>query len=267
MGMFRPIVRSLRVKRIYHRLMGDRLVRGARYVIATSESEKLELLAGGLSKAAVVVRRNGIDAPATLPERGRFRAKWSIPSNAKVVLFLGRLIAKKSPEILIEAFARWQAVSGCETPAILVLAGPEEEDSYLHALERLCEKLHLRDKVLFTGPLYDEEKWSAYRDADVFVLPSQHENFGNTAAESVACGTPVILTDRCGIAPLIAGRAGVVVPHDVAALEAALASLCAHPRLREAYSAGCAAVTSQLSWDVPIAEMEALYARCLVSAH
>ena len=56
---------------------------------------------------------------------------------------------------------------------------------------------------MFTGPLYDEAKWAAYRDADLFVLPSQSENFGNAAAEAIACGTPVMVTDRCGIAPLV----------------------------------------------------------------
>ena len=64
---------------------------------------------------------------------------------------------------------------------------------------------------MFTGPLYGDAKWAAYRDADLFVLPSQNENFGNTAAEAVACGTPVLVTDRCGIAPIVDRRAGVVV--------------------------------------------------------
>ena len=78
--------------------------------------------------------------------------------------------------------------------------------------------------MLFVGPLYDEEKWQAYRDADVFVLPSQNENFGNTAAESAVCGTPVIVTDRCGIAPLVR-RAGLVIRHDAVELEQALRAI------------------------------------------
>ena len=62
------------------------------------------------------------------------------------------------------------------------------------------------------GPVFGAAKWAAYRDADVFVLPSQNENFGNTAAEAVAAGTPVIVTEQCGIAPLLANEAGLVVP-------------------------------------------------------
>ena len=153
--------------------------------------------------------------------------------------------------------------AGRGTPAILVLAGPEEELSYLRELKQLSAKLGVEQAVKFTGPLYGDDKWAAYRDADVFVLPSQHENFGNTAAESAACGTPVIVTDQCGVAPFIAGRAGEVIPHDAAALEAALASLLAKPDLRDSYREGCAAVTRELSWNEPVAEMEQLYQRCI----
>jgi glycosyltransferase involved in cell wall biosynthesis len=112
---------------------------------------------------------------------------------------------------------------------------------------------------LFTGPLYGDAKWAAYRDADVFVLPSQNENFGNTAAEAVACGTPVLVTDRCGIAPLVAERAGLVVPHDCAALESGLAKILEDSALAARLRGGCAAVADSLSWTEPLAQMEAAY--------
>jgi glycosyltransferase involved in cell wall biosynthesis len=265
-GMFRPIVRSLRLKRLYHWAFGERLIRGARFLIATSDQEKQEFLAAGIADNRVVVRRNGIEPPAALPPAGTFRARWTIPPDAKLILFLGRLISKKSPEMLIQAFASWQVRSGHRIPAVLVLAGPEEESSYLRELKDLVAKLNVTDAVLFTGPLYDDAKWAAYRDADVFVLPSQHENFGNTAAESAACGTPVIVTDRCGIAPIVANRAGLVISHSAEALEAALASLLAQPNLRDAYRNGCAEVTRDLSWTEPVAEMESLYQRCIATA-
>src|ERR1700693_3716714 len=92
------------------------------------------------------------------------------------------------------------------------------------------------------GPVYGDAKWAAYRDADVFVLPSQNENFGNTAAEAVACGTPVLVTDRCGIAPLIDQRAGLVVPHNRAALEAGLRRFLDDPTLSARLRAGCGEV-------------------------
>jgi len=110
------------------------------------------------------------------------------------------------------------------------------------------------------GPIFGETKWAAYRDADVFVLPSQNENFGNTAAEAVAAGTPVIVTEQCGIAPLLADEAGLVVRHDTAALARALERILSEAELRSRLAAGCAAVTARLGWDEPVRDMEALYA-------
>ena len=104
----------------------------------------------------------------------------------------------------------------------------------------MAAQMGLNGGVLFTGPLYDDAKWAAYRDADLFVLPSQNENFGNTAAEAVACGTPVLVTDRCGIAPIVDQRAGVVVPHDCAALEAGLARFWTIPSSPRDLRTGCA---------------------------
>jgi glycosyltransferase involved in cell wall biosynthesis len=124
----------------------------------------------------------------------------------------------------------------------------------------MAVELGVRSRVQFVGPLYGEAKWAAYRDADVFVLPSQNENFGNTAAEAVAAGTPVIVTEQCGIAPLLADQAGLVVRHDTAALSRALERILNEAELRSRLAAGCAAVTSRLGWDEPVREMAALYA-------
>lgn len=262
-GMYRPIVRSMRLKWFYHQVMGRSLVRGARFLIATSEQERRELIDSDISASRIVVRRNGVELPSRLPERGEFRRQWGIPREAKVILFLGRLVSKKSPDLLIEAFARWRdkSRSGCDS--VLILAGPEEGDGFVPRLKKLAIQLGLGKGIRFAGPLYDENKWQAYRDADVFVLPSQNENFGNTAAESLACGTPVIVTNRCGIAPLI-GQAGLVISHERRELELALAQLLEHPDERERCREACADVGSALSWAGPLAEMEELYTRCLV---
>ena len=139
------------------------------------------------------------------------------------------------------------------------MAGPDEGDGFRQRLEALAGQMGLTGSVRFTGPLYGDAKWAAYRDANVFVLPSQNENFGNTAAEAVACGTPVLVTDRCGIAPLVDKRAGLVVPHDRAALEDGLASILDDPALATRLREGSKGVASSLSWAEPLAQMESLY--------
>ncbi|HXT72961.1 MAG TPA: glycosyltransferase [Candidatus Angelobacter sp.] len=259
MGMFRPIVRNLRAKKLYHTLLGSRLLRGAHRVIATSEQEKQELVAGGIDSARVVVRRNGIDIPASLPSPGTFREKWAISPQARVVLFLGRLVSKKSPDLLLEAFALWRRETLHAADSVLVLAGPEERDGYLTRLKSLAVASGIADNVLFTGPLFDDAKWAAYRDADVFVLPSQNENFGNSAAEAMACGTPVIVTDQCGIAPVVEGRAGLVVSHDSRAIANALKLLLDGGSLAGQCRDACPGVVRDLSWEQPLSQMEAIY--------
>jgi glycosyltransferase involved in cell wall biosynthesis len=260
MGMFRAIVRSIRLKHLYRRFLGDSMTRGARRLVATAPQEQIELAEEGVPTDKIVVRRNGIEMPERMPARGAFRQRWCIPDDAQLVLFLGRLVSKKSPEMLLEAFSRWQTRPGAIRPAVLVLAGPDEGDGYREKLEAHAARLDLGSAVLFTGPLYGDTKWSAFRDADLFVLPSQNENFGITAAEAVACGTPVLVTDRCGIAPLVQGRAAIVVPYEFQSFSSALDRLLGDETLGAQLKQGCPEVARELGWGEPLAETETLYA-------
>lgn len=257
-GMFVPIVRNLWLKRLYHLAWGGRLLRGASSVVATSDQEIEELVSGGISSAKIVLRRNGVEGPESWPERGMFRTAQGIPPDSKVVLFLGRLSGKKSPDLLLRACAEVLKRSP-GTPLMLVFAGPDEGGVEAE-LEQLASQLGIRANVKFPGPVFGQAKWAAYRDADVFVLPSQNENFGNTAAEAVAAGTPVIVTEQCGIAPLLANEAGLVVRHDAGALSEALERVLGNVELHGHLAAGCAKVSLRLGWDDPVREMEELYA-------
>ncbi len=263
MGMFRPIVRSLALKRLYHGVFGNSLVGGARFLIATSEQERRELIEGGVAASRIVVRRNGIDLPEKIPSRGEFRRQFDIPEDARVVLFLGRVVSKKSPDLLLDAFSRWHGKPGNEN-SLVVIAGPAEDDGFLPRLKTMAQQLNLGQSVRFVGPLYGAAKWQAYRDADVFVLPSQNENFGNTAGESAACGTPVIVTDQCGVAPFV-GNTGLVVPHDSCAIEHALGQILEDSAFHRRCQEGCAEMARSLSWGAPLRENEQLLERCLAS--
>jgi glycosyltransferase involved in cell wall biosynthesis len=252
-GMFVPIVRSVRMKRLYHRVWGHEMLEGASAVVATGEQERDEIVEGGIPASKVVVRRNGVEGPRTVPERGGFRAAMKIPVEAKLVLFLGRLSSKKSPELLLEAFADLR-----EDLAHLAFVGPDE-GGMLTKLRSMAEKLGISGRMHFSPALTGDAKWRAYRDADVFVLPSLNENFGNTAAEAVAVGTPVIVTDQCGVAPLLRDKAGLVVRHDRGELAAALRELLGNGELYGRLQAGCRSAFEALGWEQPTLEMEMLY--------
>lgn len=257
-GMFVPIVRNIQLKRMYHRIWGRELLAGADAIIATADQEREELVAGGLAREKIALRRNGVEAPSKLPERGEFRRSLKIAAEAKLILFLGRLSQKKSPDLLLKAFAglRREESAGLQ----LVFVGPDESGMKAK-LEEMRRQLGVVEQVHLCGPLGGEAKWAAYRDADIFVLPSQNENFGNTAAEAAAAGTPVVVTEQCGIAPLLKDVAGLVVRHEEGELGQALTRLLKDEELYRKLKEGCAGVVAKLGWEEPVHEMEVIYSR------
>jgi glycosyltransferase involved in cell wall biosynthesis len=258
LGMMRPIDRSFRMKRAWHRIFGAPLLRHARIVIATSHQEQRELLEEGLPREKVALRYNGVDLNdfAHLPPRGSFRDKWAIPANEPVVLFLGRLIPRKGVDLLISAFA-----AACPARGRLVIAGPEGEPNYVKQMRRLAQTTGVEERVTFTGPLYGDQKKSAYVDSDVFVLPSRYENFANVVAEAIACGTPVIISDQCGISEFVDGHVGLVIPRDLGPLTDALRRLLTDRTLYDRFQAACPGVAARLNWPELVREQEELYAR------
>ncbi|HEX9232938.1 MAG TPA: glycosyltransferase [Candidatus Acidoferrum sp.] len=257
-GMFVPIVRNVFLKRVYHAHWGKEMLGGAAAVIATSRQEMEELAGGGILRTKLFLRRNGVVAPRELPVEGAFRAKHGIPADALLILFLGRLSKKKSPDLLLEAFA--QLPENITNKQVwLAFAGPDESGMQAR-LEELARARGVRPRVVFSGAVFGERKWAAYRDANVFVLPSQNENFGNTAAEAAACGTPVVVTENCGVAPLLRGLAGIVVAHETPAVAQAVKQILSDAFLRTNLSEGGRKAVSRLGWDEPVERMEEIYA-------
>jgi glycosyltransferase involved in cell wall biosynthesis len=262
MGMFHPIDRGFWLKRAWHRLVGTAFWRNAAQIVATSEMEEQELLAAGVPPKDLVVRYNGINLAqfADLPARGTFRAKWKIPLQEPLILFLSRLIPRKGADILIEAFA-----SSCPSTGRLVIAGPEGERGYRAYLEERARNSGVESRVTFTGPLYDGDKQALLADTDLFVLPSRYENFANAPAEAIACGVPVIITNACGIRSLVEGRAGLVIPPEKAALTESLSTMLNDAQLYGRFKSSCRAVADELSWTRLTEQMEGYYA--LAKAH
>jgi glycosyltransferase involved in cell wall biosynthesis len=264
MGMYRPIDRAFRLKRLWHLTMGTAFWRNAARIIATSEMEQQELLADGVPPRKLVIRYNGIDAreSSSLPARGAFRAKWNFSPDEPLILFLSRLIPRKGADILIEAFARV-----CPDSGRLVIAGPEGEPGYRAYLEKCAKQFGTEARVIFTGPVFDEEKKALLADADLFVLPSRYENFANAPAEAMACGIPVIITTSCGIRSLVEGQAGLVIAPEKEALVAALRTLLHDKTLYARFKDGCRRVAAQLSWDRLTEQMEGYYAEALAKSN
>lgn len=262
MGMYRPIDRNFRLKALWHRSMGRAFCRNAAQIVATSDMERDGLLQDGISLGKLVVRYNGVDAEfygSSLPF-GDFRKKWHISGDEPLIVFLSRLIPRKGADVLIQAFA-----SACRDLGRLVIAGPECEPGYRSYLERCARERGVEARVIFTGPLYEQEKRQALADANLFVLPSRYENFANVAAEAIACGVPVIISDACGISSLVAGRAGLVIPSQREALVEALRTLLDDKTLYARLKEGCRQVASQLRWDHLTEQMEGYYVEAMAT--
>jgi len=237
------------------------MLTGANVIIATAERERDELVAGGVEEGKIALRRNGVEVPEKLPERGEFRKALAIRPEEKLLLFLGRLSQKKSPDLLLKAFEKLRhAGPGESKRPHLAFVGPDES-GMRGKLEAMAKQLNVAESVHFCPPLGGERKWSAYRDADIFILPSQNENFGNTAAEAVAAGTPVVVTEQCGIASYLKDVAGLIVKHEEGELRRALEQLLEDDELYNRLQSGCLAAVANLGWGEPVHEMEVIYSR------
>ena len=83
-------------------------------------------------------------------------------------------------------------------------------------MKKLAEKLGISDRTHWLGMLEGDLKWGAMRAADALIHPSHHENFGMVIAEAMACGTPVLISDKVNIwREIVASQGGIVEPDTV----------------------------------------------------
>jgi glycosyltransferase involved in cell wall biosynthesis len=245
------------LKKVFDAVWGHRMLKDATKVVAASQMEASQYKSIGVDKDKIVIVPFGIDLTEfeNLPERGKFRRKYGITDNQKIILYLGRIHKIKGLDLLLEAFTD---VSRNLNNVKLVIVGPD--DGYLYTMKRLIADLGISSNVLFTGPLYGQEKLKAYVDADVYVLPSFYEDFGLTVLEAIACGTPVIVTDRCGTADVVDGQAGLVVPRDKGQLSSAILNILSDERLRRRFGEGGRKLArGELGWDNVILDVEKIY--------
>ncbi|HEY9278150.1 MAG TPA: glycosyltransferase [Methylotenera sp.] len=171
--------RSALQKRIFWYLLQASVLREAKCLHATAESEYEDIRRLGF-KQPVCILPNGIDVPPLVEK---------VNGSRKQLLFLGRIHPIKGIDNLLHA---WQAVEHKFPEWDLHIAGPDN-GGYLAEMQSLVKQLQLT-RVIFVGPLFGADKLRAYREANLYVLPSHSENFGMTVAESLAAGTPAIVT-------------------------------------------------------------------------
>jgi glycosyltransferase involved in cell wall biosynthesis len=127
----------------------------------------------------------------------------------RLLLFLSRIHVKKGCDLLLDAFAQ---VAASDPALHLVMAGPDQTGLQA-GLQAQAERLGIADRITWPGMLTGDLKWGAFHAADAFVLPSHQENFGIAVAEALACGLPVLISDKVNIwREIDADGAGLVAP-------------------------------------------------------
>jgi glycosyltransferase involved in cell wall biosynthesis len=241
LGMFQPRLRKVALKRVLDSTLYRGVARGAAAVVVASERERDGVLASGVAAEKAHVRGNGFPEPEAVAADGDLREQLSIPPDAPIVLYVGRIAAGKGIDHLLAALH--------ELPeAHLVISGPDDR----HGVSAEGERVH-------TLPEGQEPPRHLYPQADVFVLASAGESFGMVAAEAAAAGTPVIISDRCGIATFFQDGEALVVPYERGAVVNAIRSVLTDPSLREQLARGGPEAARRTSWDRVVEVQEEIY--------
>ena len=208
-----------RLKKIYDFTFGDRVLQNAAMLIAQLPTEAREYQDLGINIEKIMIMPNGVDLReiSDLPKRGTFREKYEFDDEHKIVLYLGRIDYCKGVDLLIEAYTN--LIKKLDK-VVLVIVGPDA--GYLAKMKKLIRDLGVDNQVLFTGSLVGKNKLAAYIDADVYVMPSRHEGLSIAPLEAYVCGTPIIVTDRCGTGEWMADEFDYIVPYDKERLEEAI---------------------------------------------
>lgn len=225
----------------------------------TSEAEAEDVARLGYGGRARVIPL-GVDVGAR-PSR---RARTANGSEPLRLLFLSRLHEKKNVPLLLRALA----TAASPSRRIELTVAGDGDPGYRDQLAELAAELGLRDVVSFAGHVDGIAKARAFADADCFVLPSAHENFGLAVAEAFAAGLPAIVTQNVALARDVrAAGAGVVTEPTESALASALVWAAEHPAaLLEMGDRAWQHAFRALSWDTTCARLAALYDE-LVAGH
>ncbi|MFW6278876.1 MAG: glycosyltransferase family 4 protein [Bacillota bacterium] len=145
----------------------------------------------------IAVIKNGVN-PANFQAdySEEFRSKYATPQE-DIIFYIGRIVREKGIQVLIQALPK---ILEDNPSTKLVIAG---KGNFLEELKSQAQYLGIADRIFFTGFVSDEERNKLYQVSDVAVFPSLYEPFGIVALESMAAGTPTVVSDIGGMGEFI----------------------------------------------------------------
>ncbi len=248
----RPVARRLLWNGIMRLSLG-----AAAHVVTSSRAARLDIQqAYAVPSADISVVPLAADEhfrPQSERQKARVRQAYALPNE--YVLCLGSNKPHKNLATLVEAWARLERARAGRN-LCLVIAG-RDDPRYRSARIRAAE-LGLADQVRFLPDVPDDDLPPLLAGAVCFVYPSLREGFGLTPLEAMACGTPVVVSNRTSL-PEVVGNAGLLVEPDAPGLANGVARLLDNPALRDELRERGLRQAAQFSWRRTAAEMLEIY--------
>lgn len=244
-------------KRIYRLVLLDRILRNVNALHAVTRAEKEQVVKLGY-ETPVVVAPNGIEpAPfEALPDPTEFIQRFPVLKGKRIVLFLGRLHAKKGLDILARSFS---TIAKRFEDTVLLVVGPNKFGTR-EKMESILSSEGLLGRTVFTGLLTGEDKLAAMSCADLFVLPSHSDVLGIAVLEAMAARLPVVITEGCEFPEVSEHGAGLVVEPDEPPITEAITKLLSDADLcKRMGQQGHKLVTERYTWQIAVTAMANLY--------
>lgn len=244
---------------VYLKFSQKNLLKVARKVICVSTADA-EYYAQLTDPDRLAVIPNGIDMDSwrRLPRKSSFRTKHSI--SGPLIMAVGRITWAKGFQKLIQASS---FILKEFHDAVVVIAG--EDFGYLNNLKQIAKRLNVYDSVIFAGPQSDQKLKELYVDADVVVIPSLYEPFGIVALEAMACGKPIVVSCRGGLAEIVRHEENglLVDPKDPKKLANAIIKVLQDQVLVKKMRYRNKAEVMKYSWDNIVTNIEDIYYRAI----
>jgi len=252
------------LNRMYDVIFGFRILKDASRVIALTSTEARQYAMMGIDSNKIEIVPNGIDFSEfeELPKKGAFRKRYSIKRDEKIILYLGRLDKTKGINLLVKAFA--DLYKDLNNIRLVLIGRDYGAETYL---KNLISVSKIDDKVIFTGFVSKNEKMEAFVDSEVFVTPSFY-GFPHTFLETMACGTPLITTDKGDELNWIHNKVGYVVKYDKDQLRDAMFKILSDNAMRKRFGEECRMlVKEKFDWPVIVKQFEQVYKNAIDETH
>jgi glycosyltransferase involved in cell wall biosynthesis len=249
-GVLAPFQRGVSAgkKRIYDWIIARRILNEAYVLFYSAVGERDEARSLGLRSPSVIIPHGfDIQEYLHLPSGEQFRSKYLKGHQGPLVLFLSRLNAKKGLDLLIQAFS---LVIKKMPDVRLAIVGSGDPPKFEMRIRSWLKEYGVENYTIMTGFISGPEKLMAFSEADVFVLPSQAENFGFANFEAMASKIPVVISDTLNYANEIKSyQAGLVVRRDPKDFAEAILKLLKDKYLRQRLGQNGLRLAYSYSWE------------------